>query len=106
LLVLVGGSIVAIAAQDETTKITTAALTAIGGAIAGYIGRTFLKTYERALDQLNFYFEQPLITSYVLTVERIAGNMTDARKDDVYDKIIQRVMAALVRPYEKAGADS
>jgi hypothetical protein len=99
LIVLVGGSIIAIAAQDETTKITTAALTAIGGAIAGYIGRTFLVTYQRALDQLNFYFEQPLITSYILTVERIAGDISPERQDEIKDKVISRIMDALVRPY-------
>jgi hypothetical protein len=100
LLVLVGGSIVAIAAQDETTKITTAALTASGGAIAGYIGRTFLRTYERALEQLNFYFEQPLVTSYILTAERVSETMSAARRDDIREKIVERIMDGLIRPYE------
>jgi hypothetical protein len=100
LAVLVGGSIVAIAAQNQTTKITTAALAAIGGAIGGYIGRTFLRTYERALQQLNFYFEQPQITSYILTVERLTEHVATERRDDVYTKTIDQIMATLVRPRE------
>jgi len=105
LLVLIGGSIVAIAAQDDTTKVTAAALTAIGGAIAGYIGRTFLRTYEKTLGQLNFYFEQPLVTSYILTAERVTKEMSDggAKRDEIYAAIVDRIMSGLIKPLPSTG---
>jgi hypothetical protein len=62
LLLLVGG-VVALRATDETSKTVVAGLAAIGSLTSGYVSRTFLKAEDRAMEQLNYYFQQPLVTS-------------------------------------------
>jgi hypothetical protein len=97
LLVLVGGSIVAISAPSVATKVATASLTAIGGALSGFIAKTFLVTYRSAIDQLNFYFEQPLITSYLLAAQRLINELKDeTQRDAALDKVITQINVTLI----------
>ena len=70
-------------------------MTAIGSVVAGFISNTYLRVYERTLVQLNFYFQQPLVTSYVLTAERLADKMTGSQRDDAQKQIIDRVLATI-----------
>jgi hypothetical protein len=98
LLVLFVGAIIAIATPNTTSKITTATLTAIGGLLSGYIARTFLQTYFRAIRQLNFYFQQPLINSYLLTAQRLIKEMsTRSERDPALSEVITRMMDVLIR---------
>jgi hypothetical protein len=106
LIVLVGGAIVAIAAPELATKVATASLTAIGGALSGFIARTFLQTYSNAIRQLNFYFQQPLITSYLLTAQRLISELSDGQaRDAALNGVINRINEELVRPWD-VDADS
>jgi MFS family permease len=75
LLVLVGGVIITLTANDPSARLSVAGLTAVGAALSGYIARTYLRVYERAQHQLNFYFREPLITSYLLNAERLAEKL-------------------------------
>jgi hypothetical protein len=93
---LVVGGLVAVVVPNTTAKITTASLTAIAGALAGYIGKTFLRVYERTQQQLTFFFQQPLINSYVLSAERLIDAHV-VEKDREVSRIIDRILAVLVR---------
>lgn len=106
LLVLVAGAVVAIAAPEVSTKIATASLTAIGGALSGYIAKTFLESYSNAVTQLNFYFQQPLITSYLLTAQRLIDELTADKRDAALDETIARINDTLVRPWNVSGSDA
>lgn len=97
LLVLLSGAVVAIGTPDTTARITTASLSAIGGSLSGFIARTFLRTYHASLDQLNYYFQQPLVTSYLLSAERLIRSMSRAQRDPTFALLINRVIDVLIR---------
>jgi hypothetical protein len=97
LLVLLSGAVVAIGTPDTTARITTASLSAIGGILSGFIARTFLRTYHASLDQLNYYFQQPLVTSYLLSAERLIRSMSRAQRDPTFALLINRVIDVLIR---------
>lgn len=104
LIVLLAGAAVAISAPGVTTKVAAASLTAIGGAVSGFIAQTFLRTYSDAVKQLNFYFQQPLITSYVLTAQRLALELScEEKRDEALDGVIKRT-ETLVRPWSVWGS--
>lgn len=103
MLVLVGGAVATIAVPDMTARITVATLSGLGGAFSTFISRTFLKTYRMALTQLNYYFEQPLVTSYILASERVVENVSETKRDDLFSSIVTQILTALVRSREAAG---
>jgi hypothetical protein len=96
-LILAAGATIALAAHDPTTKVASAAVTAVGGALAGYLGRTFIRTYERTLSQLNFFFEQPLVNSYILTAERLVREMGSDKRDATYERLVEGLIEAASR---------
>ncbi len=78
LVVLVAGITVALADSTGTAStVVIGALTGIGSALSGYVAGTFLRARRQSLRQLNFYFHQPLATSYLLTAERITEKIPD-----------------------------
>jgi hypothetical protein len=102
MLVLVGGAVASIAVPDMTARITVATLSGLGGALSTFISRTFLRTYRMALTQLNYYFEQPLVTSYILASERVVESVSETRRDDLFSSIVTQILSALVRSREAA----
>lgn len=96
LLALIAGvlAVIFLPGTDTIEKITTGVLTAVGTVLAGYISRTYLRTYDTALHQLNHYFEQPLQTSYLLAAERLIGCMTEAKRDKLYTQVIEHILRA------------
>ena len=105
-IVLVAGAAIAIRlpATEIETKIVTAVLTVTGTALASYIGRTFIRAHERALIQLNYYFQQPVVMSYVLTAERLVAQKLGKsdKRDDVVLEIIREVLSAARGSVERA----
>lgn len=93
LALIVGAIGASFAGDDTTTKITSAGVAALGGALSAYISATYLRIYERALDQLNFYYRQPLINSYLLSAERIAKDMSGEQRDAAYNELLRQVLA-------------
>lgn len=78
LVVLVTGITVAVAGATATaSEVVIGSLTAMGSAISGYVAATFLRARRQSLRQLNFYFHQPLATSYLLTAERLTEKIHD-----------------------------
>ena len=59
------------------SQVVIGSLTAMGSALSGYVTATFLRARRQSLRQLNFYFHQPLATSYLLTAERLAEKIPD-----------------------------
>ncbi len=104
LLVLLFGAIVALSTADLQAKIVTATLTAIGGTLAGFIAKTFLDTYRRSIQQLNFYFQQPLITSYLLAAQRLVNELSGAQRETSLMELIKRVAVTLIRPWVVPGS--
>jgi hypothetical protein len=96
---LVAGSIVAILSPSITTKLITGGLAALGGIFSGYIARTFLAAQDKAISQLYKYWEQPLTTSYILAVERVANEFADPkeREKELGKLIDQLLMIAIQR---------
>ena len=97
LFALLVGGLVALLASDTTSKITTATLTGLAAALSGYIGRTFLRVYERAQQQLTFFFQQPLVNSYILGAERLIQDMENEHKDKEVSRIVSHVMEVLIQ---------
>lgn len=91
LLTLIVGLIVVAAADTSGTRLTAAALSAFGTALAGYIARTFLRVYEKAQEQLNYYFREPLVTSYLLTAERLAEKLEGTARQDAYSLMVSEI---------------
>jgi hypothetical protein len=95
-LILVVGAVVTIRTPDSTSKIVVGALASLGSVLSGYIGQTFLRAQAQAMRQLNFYFRQPLVASYLLSAERIAIKLDDANstKKALLDVIKNVLLAA------------
>jgi hypothetical protein len=92
LAILVGAAVAAILLPSNTSKIILGGVAGIGAAFSAYIGATFLNAYHAALAQLNFYFRQPLVNSYLLSAERLASDMPDDRRDKMREKIIDAML--------------
>ena len=98
LIVLFGGSVATLAASGTITKVAAGSLTALGGAFAGYIARTFLRGYNSAIEQVNFAFRQPLVNSYLLAAERLADKMsTPEAKDNALVAVIDQLVLIILR---------
>lgn len=95
LLLVVAGSVAALLADADAAKAASAGLAAVAAAVSGYIARTYLRIYERTLSQLNYYFEQPLITSYVLTAERLVERMSETHRDDALARMVDQLCEAI-----------
>ena len=90
--------VLAFLANDETTKIAASGVAGLGGALSAYISGTYLRVYERTLDQLNFYYRQPLVNSYLLTAERLANAMPDGKRDAAYERLLEQVLFSAQEP--------
>ncbi|MCA1706344.1 MAG: hypothetical protein LC808_25015 [Actinobacteria bacterium] len=91
-LLLIIGAIGATAASEGTGQIVLGGLAGLGSAVSAYLGATFLRAYERALGQMNYYFGQPLVTSYILEAERLSKQMSKGRRDDTMAEIISETL--------------
>lgn len=80
LAVLVGGTAVAVLAPEPAAKYSAALIAAVGTATSGYIARTFIQVRESASRQMAFYFQQPLVQSYLLSAERLASQLPEERR--------------------------
>ena len=96
-LILVAGAAVTIVTPDSVAKIVVGVLASLGSVLSGYIGRTFLKAQDQAMYQLNYYFRQPLVTSYMLAAERLTLKLSEnaqAKQNALKDVIKNLLIAA------------
>ena len=94
LALLMFGGIVAVAATAPETKLAVAGLSAIGTLVSGFITKTFLTSHASAIAQLNRFFEQPLVNSYLLNAERVAGAISPDSRDEILTLVIRESISA------------
>jgi Cyanobacterial TRADD-N associated 2-Transmembrane domain len=92
LLLLIGAGVVIIKASAPTTQIVVGALAVVGSTLSGYVGATSIRMYNRAQAQMNFYYAQPLVQSYILEAERISNCLSSGRKDSALEKVIAQTL--------------
>jgi hypothetical protein len=95
LVVLVFGVVIIVFTDQAAARLAVGGLTGVGSLLSGYIARTYLRVYEKAQDQLNFYFREPLVTSYLLTAERLAAKLDVDRRQQAYAQMVGEIVRAV-----------
>jgi hypothetical protein len=93
LSVVAAGLLIAVLSEDSATKYSVAVMAAVGMATGGYIARTFIRVQQSSQDQMQCYFRQPLVQSYLLAAERIISLMPADVRDDQYKLVLQAALA-------------
>jgi len=79
-------------------------ISAVGGAMSAYIAKTFLDIHRVSLQQLNHYFKQPVLSSHILSAQRLADRLDDdTLKKEMYRNLIDQVIALI--PADEAKAE-
>ena len=89
LLILTFGAVAVIRSADMTSQLVVGGLTAIGSTFSGFIGRTFLESHNRALEQVNYLFSQPLVSHYLEYSKTVARELS---KPELRDKALEQVV--------------
>ncbi|MFI7527505.1 hypothetical protein [Nocardia salmonicida] len=88
-LAIVGAGLwITVNAEDSATKYSAAIVAAVGTATGGYIARTFIRVNTAAQQHVRYYFEQPLVQSYLLTAERVAERLPNRKREHQYELIV------------------
>ncbi|NKY47990.1 TRADD-N-associated membrane domain-containing protein [Nocardia cerradoensis] len=92
------GLTITVVASEDATKYAAAIVAAVGTATGGYIAQTFIRLNSAAQDQVRYYFEQPLVQSYLLTAERFVLQMPAAERPKQYQALVEAALkqAAMV----------
>lgn len=95
LAILATGVAVIIFSHSDATKYAAAIITAVGAATGGFIGRTFINVHLHAAQQMNYYFRQPLVQSYLLSAERLVSHMpvSNEKRVELFKTILTGIMA-------------
>ncbi|MEU9270057.1 hypothetical protein AB0E04_32030 [Streptomyces sp. NPDC048251] len=97
LLVIVGCFAAGLYFANGQTKVFVAAIAGVAAALSAFLNRTYLQMYGQTLSQLNRYFEQPVLTGYYLTAERLAQDLGDDPESEMRRRIIDQVLEASAR---------
>ncbi|TMK58364.1 MAG: hypothetical protein E6G51_02885 [Actinobacteria bacterium] len=106
LAVLVIGAVMVLVTGEAAARISVASLAAVGVAISGYVARTYLRVYDRAQEQLNYYFREPLVTSYLLTAERLAEKLRGGRRQRAYASMVEEIVRFVRADLDQGASDS
>ncbi|MFG1812020.1 hypothetical protein [Streptomyces sp. NPDC049040] len=82
---------------SSEARIFLGAIAAVGAALSGFINRTYIAMYGQTLAQLNRYFDQPVLTSFYLTAERLSERPPEGADVEMRREIIRQVLAASAR---------
>jgi hypothetical protein len=82
----------ALVMSSLSNRILLGSLAAIGGSLSGFLGRTYLRVYERSLQQLTQFYNQPLLNSYYLTAERLASDMGGTGREKAMGSIVDELL--------------
>ena len=103
LLILIAGSILALRVGDEN-KYITGGLTALGTLLSAFLGKTFFKGHEKAMEQLNHYYLEPSLTGRLLAAERILDQLPQEERSKKAAEILTKLLD-WEPPPEKAAAE-
>ncbi|MFE9168245.1 hypothetical protein ACFYNZ_01750 [Streptomyces kebangsaanensis] len=87
-------TVMAIRAENTAASVAAATLGAISAALAGFVGRTFIRSQEASAAHLQRYFDQPLELSRYLAAERLLAN--SELNDDQRAEVLMTVLQAMV----------
>ncbi|MGF0320688.1 TRADD-N-associated membrane domain-containing protein [Nocardia fluminea] len=79
--------------DDPATKYAAAIISAAATATGGYIARTFISVQRDTQDQMRYYFQQPLVQSYLLTAERLVTQLPDEQRAEQLKEVIAAAIA-------------
>lgn len=106
-ITLVAGAVAVLAlASTPQQQVSVGVLSAVGSALSGYVAASFLRIYDRAQEQLNFYFEAPLIESRLLEAERLAQKLKGSRREAMFTRMIEEIMVSARRGDTNAGVQT
>jgi hypothetical protein len=97
--------LVALPTPNES-KIPIAGLGSVSIVISGFITGTFLKQHALSVSQLNRFFSQPLVTSYLLTAERVAAGLVDTAKESNLSAVVDQALRSAENEREVAAPRS
>ncbi|MFF1416776.1 hypothetical protein [Streptomyces sp. NPDC058280] len=96
------GAFVAVAfnASNTAGSVIAGGLGAVSAALAGFIGRTFVRSQETAAEHLRSYFDQPLELSRYLAAERLIADATldNERRAEVLTALVTAMVAGPPQP--------
>ncbi|MFE2534182.1 hypothetical protein [Streptomyces sp. NPDC059371] len=93
-VVLILGASLALTADTTAKTVVAGTLSAIGAAIAAYIGRTFVRSQESASQHLLMYFRQPLELSRSLAAERLLSEMERATRSTAAQRLMESILSS------------
>lgn len=99
-LILIAGAVLTIRVPNAASKIVVGVLASLGSVLSGYIGQTFMKAQDQAMNQLNYYFRQPLVNSYMLSAERLTQKLAGTSQQNALKDLIRNVLVAASRAEE------
>jgi chemotaxis protein histidine kinase CheA len=103
LSVLVVGIVLTVQVSGDASKIAVAGVAAIGSALSGYIASTYLALHGQAGDQLRYFADQPIITSYIYEAERLAQRFAEGpARAKVYEQVVQDILEIAQRAQAEA----
>lgn len=93
LMTIIAGVLVIVFTADTSTKYAAALVTAAGTATSGYVAKTFIRVQDGTMQQMRFYFQQPLVQSYLLSAERLVSQLPEDRKAEQFERVIGALIA-------------
>jgi hypothetical protein len=93
LALLVSGVIATILEPQTSAQVVVGSLTGLGSAVSAFLGATFIGAYNKAIDQMNYYYGQPLVHSYLLEAERMSLGIDADARDRVMVKVIDATLS-------------
>jgi hypothetical protein len=93
-VLIVGSYVVIRQAETASAQIVVGGLAAIGAAFSSYISATFIRIYNQALAQLNFYYIQPLVQNYIDGARLISVDVSRGKRDAILSQIIEQTLKA------------
>lgn len=92
---LIGFTVLALIADNTATSIVAGVLGASSAGLAGFIGRTFVRSQESTVETLRAYFTQPLEFSRYLAAERLVdgADLTREQQAEILGAIAQAIVA-------------
>jgi hypothetical protein len=103
LAILVAGTLFLREAANPTVQLLIGGLTALGSTFTAYLSKTFLRSHERALEQVNYLFSQPLVSHYLEYSRQIAKDLSTIELRDsslvkIVDRSLESAAAATASP--------